>query len=50
MIEEQRQTALLNRLKEMDVQVGKPIYSLTWQDIDRVMVKTECLVKAADLP
>jgi hypothetical protein len=38
MIEEQRQTALLNRLKEMDVQVDKPIYSLTWQDIDRVMV------------
>jgi hypothetical protein len=50
MIEEQRHTALLNRLKEMDVQVYKPICSLTWQDIDRIRVKMECVVKAADLP
>lgn len=34
----------------MGVQVDKPIYTLTWQDIARVMVEKEGFENAADLP
>jgi hypothetical protein len=50
MNEEQRQTAILNRLKEMGVKVDKPIYTLLWEDVARVMVETDGFEKVAELP
>ena len=50
MDEEQRQKAILNRLMEMGIQVDKPIFTLIWQDVARVMVETEGFEMAADFP
>ena len=50
MDEEQRQKAILNRLMEMGIQVDKPIFTLIWQDVARVMVETEGFEIAADFP
>jgi hypothetical protein len=50
MDEEQRQKAILTRLMEMDIQVDKPIFTLIWQDVARVMVETEGFEMAADFP
>src|SRR5450759_5389327 len=50
MDEEQRQKAILTRLMEMGIQVDKPIFTLIWQDVARVMVETEGFEKAADFP
>jgi hypothetical protein len=41
MDEELRQEAILTRLMEMGVQVAKPIFTLIWNDVARVMVETE---------
>jgi len=50
MDEEQRQKAILTRLMEMGIQVDKPIFTLIWQDVARVMVETEDFEMAADFP
>lgn len=50
MDEEQRQKAILTRLMEMGIQVDKPIFTLIWQDVARVMVETEGFEMAADFP
>jgi hypothetical protein len=50
MDEEQRQKAILTRLMEMGIQVDKPIFTLIWQDVARVMVETEGFERAADFP
>ena len=50
MDEEQRQKAILTRLMEMGILVDKPIFSLIWQDVARVMVETEGFEMAADFP
>jgi hypothetical protein len=50
MDEERRQKAILTRLMEIDMQVDKPIFTLIWQDVARVMVETEGLEIAADFP
>jgi hypothetical protein len=50
MDEEQRQKAILTRLMEMGVQVDKPIFTLIWQDVARVMLETEGFEMAADFP
>jgi hypothetical protein len=50
MDEEQRQKAILTRLMGMGIQVDKPIFTLIWQDVARVMVETEGFEKAADFP
>ncbi len=38
MNEEQKQNAILERLKEMGIQVDQPLFSLSWKDVARVMV------------
>ena len=48
MNEEQKQNAILERLKEMGIQVDQPIYQLTWQDVARVMSETEGWEDAAE--
>jgi hypothetical protein len=50
MNEEQRQKAILIRLMEMGIQVGKPIFTLIWQEVARVMVETEGFERAAVFP
>jgi hypothetical protein len=35
---------------EMSIQVDKPIFTLIWQDVARVMVETEGFEMAADFP
>ena len=50
MNEEQKQKAILERLKEMGSPVDQPLFTLSWQDVARVMVETEGFEKAADLP
>ena len=50
MDEEQRQKAILTRLMEMGIQVDKPIFTLIWQDVARVMVETEGFEMAANFP
>ena len=50
MDEEQRQNAILTRLMEMGIQMDKPIFTLIWQDVARVMVETEGFELAADFP
>ena len=50
MNEEQKQNAILYRLKEMGFQVDQPLFTLAWQDVTRVMVETEGLQDAASLP
>lgn len=50
MEEEQKQNAILERLKEMGIQVGEPIYTLMWADVARVMVETEGFEGAANFP
>ena len=50
MDEEQRQKAILTRLMEMGIQVDKPIFTLIWQDVARVMVETEGFEMVADFP
>jgi hypothetical protein len=50
MDEEQRQQAILKRLMEMGIQVDKPIFTLIWQDVTRVMVETEGFEMASDFP
>ena len=50
MDEEQRQKAILTRLMEMGIQVDKPIFTLIWQDVARVVVETEGFEMAADFP
>jgi len=50
MDEEQRVEAILSRLKEMGVPVDTPLYTLTWQDVARVMVETDGFEGAAYLP
>ena len=34
----------------MGIQVDKPIFTLIWQDVARIMVETEGFEKAADFP
>jgi len=48
--EELRQKAVLTRLMEMGVQMDKPIFTLAWQDVARVMVETEGFEMAAVFP
>jgi hypothetical protein len=50
MDEEQRQKAILTRLMEMGIQIDKPIFTLIWQDVARVMVETEGFEMTADFP
>ena len=50
MDEEQRQKAILTRLMEMGIHMDKPIFTLIWQDVARVMVETEGFEMAADFP
>jgi Fe2+ transport system protein FeoA len=50
MDEEQRLKVILNRLMEMGIQVDKPIFTLIWQDVARVMVETEGFEMAAGAP
>jgi hypothetical protein len=50
MDEEQKQNAILERLKEMGVQVDQPLFSLSWKDVARVMVETDGFDNAADFP
>jgi hypothetical protein len=50
MDEEQRQKAILTRLMEMGIHVDKPIFTLIWQDVARVMVETEGFEMVADFP
>jgi hypothetical protein len=50
MNEEQKQKAILDRLKEMGIPVDQPLFTLAWQDVARVMVETEGFEAAACLP
>ena len=50
MDEEQRTEAFLARLKELGIPVETPLYTLTWQDVARVMVETDGFETAANLP
>ena len=50
MNEEQKQKAILDRLKEMGIPVDQPLFTLAWQDVARVMVETEGFEEAACLP
>ena len=50
MNEEQKQKAILDRLKEMGIPVDQPLFTLAWQDVARVMVETEGFEEAAGLP
>jgi hypothetical protein len=50
MNEEQKQKAILDRLKEMGIPVDQPLFSLVWQDVARVMLETEGFEEAAGFP
>jgi hypothetical protein len=50
MDEEQKRSAILERLEEMGIEVNEPVYTLTWDDVVRVMVETEGFDHAADFP
>lgn len=50
MNEEQKQNAILERLKEMGIQVDQSLFTLSWKDVARVMVETDGFENAADLP
>lgn len=50
MNEEQKQKAILDRLKEMGIRVDQPIIALTWKEVSGVMVETDGFENAADLP
>jgi uncharacterized protein with GYD domain len=50
MDEEQKQNAILERLKEMGIQVAQSLFTLSWKDVARVMVETEGFDNAANLP
>ena len=50
MNEEQKQNAILERLKEMGIQVDQPLFSLSWKDVARVMVETDDFENAANFP
>ncbi len=50
MDEEQKQNAILERLKEMGIQVDQSLFTLSWKDVARVMVETDGFENAADLP
>jgi len=50
MDEVQRQKDILNRLMEIGTLVDKPIFTLIWLDVARVMVETDGLEKTSDLP
>jgi hypothetical protein len=50
MDEEQRQNAILERLKEMGIPIDQPLFTLSWKDVARVMVETEGFENAASLP
>jgi hypothetical protein len=50
MNEEQKQNAILERLKEMGILVDQSLFTLSWKDVARVMVETEGFENAASLP
>ena len=50
MNEEQKQKAILDRLKGMGIPVDQPLFTLAWQDVARVMIETEGFEEAAGLP
>lgn len=50
MNEEEKQNAVLERLKEMGIPVDQPLFSLSWKDVARVMAETDGFENAANLP